>query len=98
LLTFSFLTCRSGSLPEEIGNWTDLEVFQIYGAEVVSTEVFPDNHLDSTLPSTIGEWRNLKIFFIAQQDDNHPTSFNGTLPESIYQWTDLEVRFSRANL
>lgn len=67
-------------------------MFYLYGVEAVSSEVFPDNHFESTLPSTIGQWQRLKVFFIAQEDENHTTGFTGTLPESISQWTDLEVR------
>lgn len=95
---FSFLACHSGSLPASIGNWTKLETFQIYGADPVTTEVFPDNHFDSALPDTIGQWRSITLFDVSQQDDNHPTSFTGTLPESISQWTDLEIRVFRATL
>jgi hypothetical protein len=72
-----------GSLPESIGNWIELQYFDLYSV----------NNIYGTLPNSTGQWTALKSFTISNNldgvFDNENQGFSGRLPESIGQWTAL---------
>ena len=83
----------NGTLPETIGRWSNLEIF-----DSSSTS------LSGSLPKSIGDWSNLRKFHIDAThpadlptlfsgSDPIPKGFSGTLPRSIGNWKEIqEVR------
>lgn len=83
--TLLFISIRqlTSSLPESIGNWRNLDIFEI-GAE---ESIYQTNDFSGSLPSTIGSWSKLRAF------SAYNNSLTGSLPEAIAAWTSLSLGF-----
>jgi hypothetical protein len=93
-----------GTLPDSIGNWTDLTYFAVYYNALTGTlpngigkwtaltsfNVFY-NVLTGTIPSSIGNWSLIEAVNFAAN------SFVGTLPDAICQYIDPDTDFLRVS-
>jgi Leucine-rich repeat (LRR) protein len=95
-----YIVGLQGSLPTEIGLWTNLETFNVSSCDVTGelpSEIGLWTHLTisdmsntsvrSTLPSDIGQWRRLLVFNMSA--GGYGSTLQGTLPSEIGQWTSL---------
>jgi Leucine-rich repeat (LRR) protein len=88
----------SGTIPESIGHWTDLERLELQFNGVMYGQLpntignlhrllyadFSSNEFTGQLPSSIGNWSSITHLDFS----NNP--LNSTLPSSVGLWTNLE--------
>jgi Leucine-rich repeat (LRR) protein len=73
----------AGTIPDDVGLWTNLTYFGIYSF---------NNKLVGSLPSSIGLWTGLTYFGVA---DNQLT---GTVPKQVANWTSIQSAYFHKNM
>jgi hypothetical protein len=86
VISFSRSGLGQGTIPDDVGLWTDLTRFNV-GL----------NSFVGTLPSSIGAWSKLEYFNVANSGELGNNQLTGTVPKEVSAWKPIKQAYFEGN-